>query len=82
VATHAAPPTKYADALERAWRTFLQAILLDAAAAIGGGILTLMGTLDVSTGAFWTAVFWLVVKSVLLSGASYLHRLVKEPSGK
>ena len=69
-----------ADALQRALRTLWQGFGVDALIAIGAGLAVLLtGGLDVLSGAFWTALGVLVVKSFLTALASYLQRLNKEP---
>lgn len=70
---------KFLDALDRAWRTLKQGILLDASVMIGGGILVLLETGDVTSPVFWSAVGILVVKSLTMSVASFLHRLKSDP---
>lgn len=72
-------PARYLDALDRAWRTFKQAVLVDALIVIGAGVLTLMDQMDPSSTQFWAAVGGLVIKSLLTSTASYLHRLKTPP---
>lgn len=68
-----------ADALDRAWRTFKQGILIDAAAATGTGVLVILGELDPTTKAFWIAAGGLAVRNLVHSTASYLHRLKAAP---
>lgn len=70
---------KFLDALDRAWRTIKQGILLDAGVMIGGGLLVLMETGDLTSPLFWSAVGILVAKSLLMSAASFLHRLKSDP---
>lgn len=69
-----------ADALDRAWRTFKQGILIDAAAATGTGVLVLLGELDPTTPAFWTAAGAIAARSFVAAAASYLHRLKTAPA--
>jgi hypothetical protein len=66
---------RYADALDRAWRSFKQNILIDALVTVGAGLTVLLGEAPVTSLQFWSAVGVLVIKSVLASTASYLHRL-------
>jgi hypothetical protein len=68
------------DAVNRAWRTFYVAIGFDAALLIGAGLTDLLSTADVTSQAFWIAFGIVVVKSVLISFASYLLRLKKAPN--
>ena len=69
-----------ADALQRALRTLWLGFGVDALIAIGAGLAVLLtGGLHVLSGAFWTALGVLVVKSFLTALASYLQRLNKEP---
>ncbi|SEE27336.1 hypothetical protein SAMN04489740_1015 [Arthrobacter alpinus] len=68
-----------ADALQRALRTLWQGFGMDALIAIGGGLLLLLNTGDVTSPLFWAAVGVLVVRSVLMSLAAYLQRLGKAP---
>jgi len=70
---------KFLDALDRAWRTIKQGILLDASVAIGGGLIVLMETGDVTSPVFWSAVGILVAKSLLMSAAAFLHRMKSDP---
>lgn len=72
-------PARYRDALDRAWRTFKQGILTDALIAAGGGILTLTNQMEPTSTQFWAAAGALVLKSFLVSTASYLHRLKTPP---
>jgi len=69
----------HADALNRAVRTLWQGIGVDAATAIGAGTLILVADLGVDSELFWTGLGVLVLKSVVVSGASYLTRLKVEP---
>jgi hypothetical protein len=69
----------HADALERAARTLWTGIGVDAAVAIGSGVLIEMQGGDVTSPAFWAAIGGLVVKSILTASASYLVRLKVEP---
>lgn len=75
-------PSKYADALERAWRTLWQGFIIDALVLIGGGLTLLLETGNVLEPAFWTALAILVLKSFLVSGASYLARLKRIPKSE
>lgn len=70
---------KFLDALDRAWRTFKQGVLLDALAVIGGGTLVLLETGDVTSPTFWSAVGILTLKTFVMSIASFLHRMKSEP---
>ncbi|HSU47262.1 MAG TPA: hypothetical protein VLJ40_10145 [Arthrobacter sp.] len=56
-------------------RTLWQGFIVDALAAIGLGLTTLLATGDLTSPAFWSAVGLLVGKSVLTSIASWLTRL-------
>lgn len=69
-----------ADAVQRALRTLWQGFGVDAAGAIGVGLVLLLTTGDVLSPVFWGAVGVLVVKSLLMSLASYLQRLRKAPA--
>lgn len=68
-----------ADALDRAWRTFKQGILIDAAAATGTGVLALMGEIDPTEPKFWALAGAIALRSFVAAGASYLHRLKTAP---
>jgi hypothetical protein len=70
---------RYADALDRAWRTFKQGILIDALGAIGTGVLVLMEKVDPTEPAFWNLVGAIVLRSFAAAAASFLHRLKTEP---
>lgn len=71
--------TRRADALDRAWRTFKQGILIDAVAATGTGVLVLLGELDPASPAFWAAAGGLALRNLVHSTASYFHRLKTAP---
>jgi hypothetical protein len=79
VADHAATTIK-ADALQRALRTLWQGFGVDALIAIGVGLTLLLDGGDVMTPVFWGGVLVLIVKSLLVSLASYLQRLRKAPA--
>lgn len=68
-----------ADAWQRALRTLWQGFGLDAAVAIGGGLILLLDGGDVTSSLFWGAVGVLVLKSLLMSLSAYLQRLRKAP---
>lgn len=68
-----------ADALNRALRTLWTGFGVDAATAIGAGILLLLNDVDVNSGVFWTSAGVLVLKSVVTAFASYLVRLKFTP---
>lgn len=72
--------TDRADALQRALRTLWQGFGTDALIAIGAGLVLLLDGGDVLSPVFWAGVGVLIVKSVLVSLASYLQRLRKEPA--
>lgn len=69
-----------ADALQRALRTLWQGFGVDALIAIGVGLTLLLDTGDVVSPVFWAGLGVLIVKSVLVSLASYLARLRKAPA--
>lgn len=69
----------HSDALNRAARTLYQGVGVDAAIAIGAGALILINDVDVSSGIFWESLGFLILKSFLVSGASYLARLKLAP---
>lgn len=71
-----------ADAIDRAWRTFKQNILIDAAAATGTGVLVLMDKIDPTSPGFWPLVGGIALRSFVAAGASYLHRLKSDPAAK
>lgn len=80
LATETAPvPSKYLDALIRAWRTLYTGFILDALVLIGGGIGTLVLEKDVTTEAFWITLGILVAKSFMTALGSYLLRLKVTP---
>lgn len=72
-------PTIQADALNRALRTLWTGFGVDAATAIGAGILLLLNSVDVNSGVFWSAAGVLVLKSIVTAFASYLVRLKIAP---
>lgn len=79
MAAHALTVTK-ADALQRALRTLWQGFGIDALIAIGAGLLLLLDGGDVLSPVFWGGVLVLIIKSLLVSLASYLQRLRKAPA--
>jgi len=79
MADHAAFTIK-ADALQRALRTLWQGFGVDALIAIGVGLTLLLDGGDVLSPVFWGGVGVLVIKSALVSLASYLARLRKAPA--
>lgn len=68
-----------ADALNRALRTLWTGFGVDAATAIGAGILLLVNEVDVNSEVFWSAAGVLVLKSIVTAFASYLVRLKVTP---
>jgi hypothetical protein len=70
----------HADALERAARTLWTGIGIDAAVAIGSGVLLELQGGDITSPLFWGAIGGLVVKSILTASASYLVRLKVTPT--
>ncbi len=71
--------TVRSDALERALRTLWVAVGVDIVTAIGVGLTTLMTQFEVTSGAFWTGLGVLTLKSVLTAVASYFVRLKVTP---
>lgn len=71
--------TVRSDARQRAMNTLWQGFGVDAAATIGLGLTELVGSADVSTTFFWSALGILILKSLLTSLATYLVRL-KRPA--
>ena len=69
------------DALQRAARTLWQGIGVDAVATIGAGTIVLVNGGDVMSPIFWSGIAALVVKSVVMSAASYMSRLKLPPAG-
>jgi len=69
----------HSDAVNRAVRTFWQGIGFDAATAIGAGTLILVNNVPVESEVFWQSIGVLVLKSVVVSAASYLARLKLAP---
>lgn len=70
---------KHIDALVRAWRTLYVGFILDALTVIGAGIANLVLKYEVTTQAFWDALWLLVLKSFLTALGSYLLRLAVTP---
>ena len=68
-----------ADAINRGLRTLWTGFGVDAATAIGAGILLLINEVDVNSELFWTSAGVLVLKSVVTALASYLVRLKVAP---
>ena len=78
--TTTVPSSTEADARNRAWRTFLQGLLVDMVAAL---VLTIGPALAGSDFA-WSREYWLTLaglaaKSVVLSAVSYVARKVVPP---
>lgn len=71
--------TDRADAIQRALRTLWQGFGVDAAGAVGVGLLLLLNGGDVTSPVFWGAVGVLIIKSILVALASYMQRLRKAP---
>lgn len=81
---HEAPtPSSVLDPIARSpWmRTLVQGVLVDAAVAVGGGLMIMLAEGDVMSPMFWSTVGVLVIKSVLTSLASYLTRMKQTPQG-
>ncbi len=81
MADHEALPSnfRFIDALDRAWRTFYTLVGVDLLFAIGTGLTQLVNEGDPFTGAFWSTLLILVVKSILAAAASFLLRYAKQP---
>lgn len=69
------------DARNRALRTFVQGLSVDALAAIGLIILPLLTTAQSFDDVDWKVLIFLVVKSVVVSAFSYVMRRFGDPSG-
>jgi hypothetical protein len=69
----------HADAVNRGLRTLWTGFGVDAATAIGAGVLLLVNEVDVNSELFWTSAGVLVLKSVVTALASYLVRLKVAP---
>lgn len=76
----AADPNRFADALQRLWRTFQQNILYDAIYLCSGTVLELADKLPVSSDLFWKGAALALGKSLVISGVAYVHRLRKPPA--
>lgn len=73
---HIAPSSVLDAVATTPWaRTLWQGLIVDALAAIGLGLATLLATGDISSPVFWSAFWMLVGKSFLTSLSSYLTRL-------
>ena len=70
---------KFLDALDRAWRTFYTLVGVDLLLALGNGINQALNEQDVFSGAFWTFIGVLVVKTLIAAVASFLLRYAKQP---
>jgi hypothetical protein len=70
-------PSSILDAVAKTpWaRTLWQGLIVDFLSSVGLGLTLLIATGDVLSPVFWVAVWGLVVKSFLVSLASYLTRL-------
>lgn len=78
IANHS--PQAKADARDRAWRSFVQLILLDIVAALVPIATDILGQTDLwGSKSYWVTVAALLGKTILGVGLSYLMRLVKEP---
>lgn len=79
MAEHAATSSILDPVASSPWaRTLWQGFIVDALVAIGLGLSVLLGTGDLTSPAFWTAVGLLVAKSFLTSVASWLTRMKGE----
>lgn len=77
------PAPVKADARNRAFRTFMQGLLVDVATAavlaIGPSLLNIGSPQFVWSKAYWIAVGGLAAKSVVTAGVSYVMRRVVPP---
>lgn len=78
--TRVVPLPTNADARNRAWRTFLQGLALDVAAAVVMAVApSLFGADFAWTRDYWTALGLLAAKTLLQAGVSYWMRHVVPP---
>jgi hypothetical protein len=74
------PPSASADATNRAWRTFLQGLLVDVVSAVALALLpALAGAEFAWTAEYWTAVALLAGKTAVMTVVSYVSRKVVPP---
>jgi hypothetical protein len=69
------------DAQNRAWRTFLQGLLIDVVVAIAAALLVWLPDADLTSAQGWTIFGVSVGKTVLTAVASYVMRKFKPPTG-
>ena len=74
------PPSVHADARNRAWRTLVQGLAVDVAAAV---VLAVLPSLS-GAGFAWTREYWLAVaglagRSAIVAAVSYVARRIKAP---
>jgi hypothetical protein len=75
------PPSATADARNRAWRTFVQGLLVDIVLAIAGGLSLVLSSPDFAwTGAYWTAVGLALAKTTLTTIVAYVMRKAAPPA--
>lgn len=70
---------KKEDAKERAWRTFLQNLLIDMLVTVGTVLITALATLDISSKEAWIGLAILLGKTALSAPIAYIMRMKKEP---
>lgn len=64
------------DAQDRAWRTLLQGLAFDVAAAVVLVLFTAVSKAETWSDLEWTIIGFTVFKSIMVSGLSYLMRRV------
>lgn len=72
-------PSVQADAENRAWRTFVQGLLLDVAAAVVAVLVVALTDVE-WTLTYWQALGLVLLKTVLTAAVSYAARRITPPS--
>jgi membrane-associated PAP2 superfamily phosphatase len=70
----------YFDALQRATRTWWEAISAVLAVAVGTALIELLQGADVLTWDFWVSVLRMVIVAVLTASAAYWMRFKRPPA--
>lgn len=75
------PPSATADARNRAWRTFVQGLLVDVVLALSGGISLALASPDFAwTRAYWLGIGLALAKTALTTITAYVMRKAAPPA--
>lgn len=80
MATPVPEPDVTEDALNRSWRTLLQGLLFDVLAAISLVFLPLITGADDWSDLDWKTMGFLLAKTIVVAGFSYLMRHLVQPN--